>query len=88
VMRRFPQVLRNVSGVDRSRLEGAKALWDAVHKEEVELSGQGRVLIRPSGTEPLVRVMVEAADQSMATAMAERLVAAVTAATGSASAPQ
>lgn len=60
VMDRLPQVLVNVSGVDRDALEGATAVWDAVAVVEKVLGDGGRVLLRPSGTEPLVRVMVEA----------------------------
>lgn len=73
VMRRFPQVLVNVSGVDRGRLPEARALWDAVAAEEAALAETGRILVRASGTEPLVRVMVEAATQERAAETAERL---------------
>jgi phosphoglucosamine mutase len=59
---RLPQKLENVRVRDRGAIEGAKALWDAVDEENAKLEGRGRVLVRPSGTEPLVRVMVEAPD--------------------------
>ncbi len=62
-MTRFPQVLRNVQVADREGLEGAAAVWEAVRAAEAELGEAGRVLVRPSGTEPLVRVMVEAASE-------------------------
>jgi phosphoglucosamine mutase len=75
VMRRLPQVLVNVPDVDRSRLADATALWDAVAAEEAELDGAGRVLVRASGTEPLVRVMVEADAEERAAAVADRLAA-------------
>ena len=73
VMVRLPQVLINVSGVDRARTHADEALAAAVTEAELELGGTGRVLLRPSGTEPLVRVMVEAASAEQARAVAERL---------------
>ena len=73
VMRRLPQVLVNVPDVDRDRLEGADALWQAVQDEERQLDGSGRVLVRASGTEPLVRVMVEADSEARAQDVAHRL---------------
>lgn len=60
VMEKFPQTLINVTVADREAISGAKAVWEAVERINAELEGHGRVLIRPSGTEPLVRVMVEA----------------------------
>jgi phosphoglucosamine mutase len=77
VMRRLPQVLINVKGVDKSRVESDEELQVAVKAEEAELAGSGRVLLRKSGTEPVVRVMVEAAEQHQAQAVAERLVEVV-----------
>jgi phosphoglucosamine mutase len=73
VMRRLPQVLVNVRDVDRDRLDGAEALWQAVSNEEQALEGAGRILVRASGTEPLVRVMVEADSEERATDVANRL---------------
>lgn len=73
VVRRLPQVLINVPGVDKLRVGTSEALTAAVASAEAELAGTGRVLLRPSGTEPLVRVMVEAATRPQATAVAERL---------------
>ena len=73
VMRRLPQVLVNVAQVDRERLKGAAAIWQAVADEERALDGSGRVLVRASGTEPLVRVMVEADSQERANEVAQRL---------------
>jgi len=73
VMRRLPQVLINVRGVDKSRVEGNQAVQAEVRAAQAELDGVGRVLLRKSGTEPLVRVMVEAADAVHAQAVAERL---------------
>ncbi len=73
VMSRLPQVLRNVGGVKRSRLDGARRLWREVELVEAELAGHGRVLLRPSGTEDLVRVMVEAPTAEVAEAATDRL---------------
>ena len=83
-MDRFPQVLRNVTVVDRDALARADQVWAEVRAVEAELGGQGRVLLRQSGTEPLVRVMVEAATEDAAHQAADRLVAAVTATLGEA----
>jgi phosphoglucosamine mutase len=77
VMRRLPQVLVNVRVADRHALEGAIAVWRAVEEEQARLGDRGRVLVRSSGTEALVRVMVEAETQEEATATAERLAAVV-----------
>jgi phosphoglucosamine mutase len=77
VMRRLPQVLVNVRVADRHALEGATAVWEAVEREQARLGDTGRVLVRPSGTEALVRVMVEAETQEEATATADRLAAVV-----------
>ncbi len=77
VMDRLPQVLVNVSGVDRTGVDGCAPLQAAVAEAEAELGATGRVLLRPSGTEPVVRVMVEAADKAQADAVAARLVAVV-----------
>jgi phosphoglucosamine mutase len=77
VMTHFPQVLVNVKGVDKSALEANVAVADAVRAAESELGDTGRVLLRKSGTEPVVRVMVEAADGEQAAAVADRLVGIV-----------
>jgi phosphoglucosamine mutase len=77
VMTRLPQVLVNVKGVDKSRVESDDALQSAVRREEAALDGSGRVLLRKSGTEPLVRVMVEAPTQEQADAVAARLAGVV-----------
>jgi phosphoglucosamine mutase len=77
VMRRLPQVLVNVRVADRHALEGATTVWRAVAEEEARLGERGRVLVRPSGTEALVRVMVEAETEQEAKATADRLAAVV-----------
>ncbi|MGW5846902.1 phosphoglucosamine mutase [Streptomyces sp. NPDC055254] len=82
VMRRLPQVLINVPDVDRSRVATSAELATAVNEAERELGTTGRVLLRSSGTEPLVRVMVEAADIEQARAVAGRLADVVKSALG------
>ncbi|MEO3938177.1 phosphoglucosamine mutase [Dermatophilaceae bacterium Soc4.6] len=77
VMRRLPQVLVNVPGVDKDAVDGDDAVQAAVAAAEAELGTSGRVLLRKSGTEPLVRVMVEAADEAQAQAVAGRLAESV-----------
>ncbi len=77
VMNRLPQVLRNIRGVDRTKLDGATALWDEVKRVEAEMAGKGRVLIRPSGTEALVRVMVEAPTAEIAESVTAQLCSVV-----------
>jgi phosphoglucosamine mutase len=72
-MDKLPQRLINVRVADRDAVEGAAALWEAVHREAEQLEGRGRVLIRASGTEPLVRVMVEAPEREECDVVAERL---------------
>ena len=81
-MQRLPQVLINVSGVDKAAMTSNAALAAAVAEAEVELGSTGRVLLRPSGTEPLVRVMVEAAGAEQARAVADRLAEVVRASLG------
>jgi phosphoglucosamine mutase len=83
VMTRLPQVLRNVA-VERRDPDLADHIAAEVGAVEAALGDRGRVLVRPSGTEPLVRVMVEAPTADEAEAAAERLAAAVVAATTSA----
>jgi phosphoglucosamine mutase len=73
-MTAVPQVLRNVRVADRDGLAHAAAVWDDVRAVEAELGDHGRVLLRPSGTEPLVRVMVEASDADVAQRAVDRLV--------------
>jgi len=73
IMTVYPQVLVNVTGVDRSLVATDEVVQDAVAQASAALGQSGRVLLRPSGTEPLVRVMVEAADAETAHAQAEAL---------------
>jgi phosphoglucosamine mutase len=82
VMTRLPQVLRNVRVADRAGLDAADDFWTEVRAAEAELGGSGRVLVRPSGTEPVVRVMVEAPTADVAEGTADRLCSALAAALG------
>ncbi|MGR8008883.1 phosphoglucosamine mutase [Streptomyces hypolithicus] len=82
VMSRLPQILINVPDVDKSRVTTSAELAAAVADAERELGATGRVLLRSSGTEPLVRVMVEAADIDQAKSVAGRLADVVKSALG------
>ncbi len=73
VVTRLPQVLVNVPGVDKARAATDPGVAEAVAAAEARLGHTGRVLLRPSGTEPLVRVMVEAATQDHAETEAHQL---------------
>jgi phosphoglucosamine mutase len=81
-MDKLPQRLVNVRVRDRGALAAAPAVADAVERESAGLAGRGRVLVRPSGTEPLVRVMVEAPTEAEADEVCDRLVAVVEAEIG------
>jgi phosphoglucosamine mutase len=72
-MEKLPQVLINVEVADRDSIKEATTVWVAVERESEGLDGRGRVLLRPSGTEPLVRVMVEAPSAEEAETVGERL---------------
>jgi phosphoglucosamine mutase len=76
-MQKLPQVLLNVRVGDRDALAGSREVWDAVDRESQALTGKGRVLVRASGTEPLVRVMVEAPEEAQCEEIAGRLAATV-----------
>jgi phosphoglucosamine mutase len=81
-MQRLPQRLVNVRVRDREALNGAEDVKQAIAAAERELQGRGRVLVRPSGTEPLVRVMVEAPSDEEAQSVCDRLVELVQAQLG------
>jgi phosphoglucosamine mutase len=86
-MQKLPQRLVNIRAVDRAALAAAMAHGDvvgAIEREESELSGRGRVLVRASGTEPLIRVMVEAPSQAETDGACARLQAIVEATLGGA----
>ena len=71
-MQKLPQKLVNVTVAERGALDGATEVWAAIEAESARLEGRGRVLVRPSGTEPLVRVMVEAPDEAECDGVTER----------------
>jgi phosphoglucosamine mutase len=73
-MEKLPQVLESVEIPDRAALEQASAVWEAVEREKEALEGRGRVLVRASGTEPLIRVMVEAPTAAECDEVCSRLV--------------
>ena len=77
VITEYPQVLKNVTVADKSLLEHAEGVWQAVANAKRRLAHDGRILVRASGTEPLVRVMVEASTPEIANDVAERLCSAV-----------
>jgi phosphoglucosamine mutase len=72
-MKTYPQVLINIKGVDKSKVDSDKGLQDIVAQASAELGDSGRVLLRASGTENLVRVMVEASDEGTAHSWADRI---------------
>lgn len=77
VMDRFPQVLINVENVSKEKLESSKAIAVAISEYDAKLGTSGRILLRASGTEPLVRVMVEAESQNVAEEIAQKLASLV-----------
>jgi len=72
-LERWPQYTRNVRAARRSEWESVPAFADAVRQEETRLASTGRVLVRPSGTEPVLRITVEARDASVASSTVQRL---------------
>ncbi len=76
-MKRFPQVLINVKNIDKAKLDSSVAIKEVIRSAESELGDAGRVLLRASGTEALVRVMVEASSDSVATDIATRIAGVV-----------
>jgi len=77
VMRRYPQVMKNVRVADRALLATSSAVAQGIKAAEEELGDKGRVLVRASGTEPLIRVMAEAETEEEAAAVVERLASVV-----------
>jgi phosphoglucosamine mutase len=79
-MKKYPQRMINVPVSSKADLDNAAAVQQAVRAAEQRMAGRGRVLLRPSGTEPVVRVMVEGEDEQQVNAEAEQLAAVVAAA--------
>ena len=77
-MTKLPQIMKNVKVVDKSVVESVEII-EAVKQAEEEFAGRGRILLRPSGTEPVVRVMAEGEDESLVNALVDRLVDVVSA---------
>ena len=82
VMDKFPQALVNVRVVDKALYAGNGAIAAAEQRASAELGDEGRLLVRPSGTEPLIRVMVEARTQEQADQIAQRVANVVAAEIG------
>ena len=78
VMQTYPQILVNVRVADKDCVEGDPGVREAIEQAEASLSGKGRILVRPSGTEPLIRIMIEGQDESemrrLAKSVADRIV--------------
>jgi phosphoglucosamine mutase len=72
-MKKYPQILINIENVKKEKLASSEKINSAILKAEKELAANGRVLVRASGTEPLVRVMVEADDLNIAQSIADSL---------------
>jgi phosphoglucosamine mutase len=81
-MSKFPQIMKNVRLAQKVDLATMPAIQDAVVLVEERLAGRGRVLLRPSGTEPVVRVMVEGEDHALVETLCDELVQVVTQALG------
>lgn len=77
IITEYPQVLRNITVADKGKLETSHEIWDAVAEAERSLGDDGRILVRASGTEPLVRVMVEAPTAEVAERVADEIGAVV-----------
>ena len=76
-MPKYPQLLKNLRVEDKNAMMTNKAILAVIAEVETEMNGKGRVLVRPSGTEPLVRVMVEAETEALCESYVERILAVV-----------
>ena len=77
IMRKFPQVLKNVRVADKQQLQHNERIREVIRSVEARLGDNGRVLVRPSGTEPLVRVMAEGPDAAQVEAYVDRIAAII-----------
>jgi len=73
IMKKYPQVLINVETKDKSKLPSAKHFWEKVKELEKRLNGNGRIFVRPSGTESVIRIMVESTSEKLANSIAKQL---------------
>lgn len=76
-MPKYPQLLKNIRVEDKNAMMSNEAILAVIAEIEAEMDGKGRVLVRPSGTEPLVRVMVEAKTEALCESYVERILAVV-----------
>lgn len=76
-MPKYPQLLKNLRVEDKNAMMTNEAILAVIAEVEAEMNGKGRVLVRPSGTEPLVRVMVEAETEELCESYVERILAIV-----------
>jgi phosphoglucosamine mutase len=79
-MHKYPQILENVRVKKKIDVNASPAIQGAVQQVEKRLNGAGRVVLRPSGTEPVIRVMVEGRDEALVRQLAKELAASVVAA--------
>jgi len=77
IMRRHPQVLVNVVVADKTRYETSEPVREAIAHTQVTLGKNGRILVRPSGTEPLIRVMIEGQEEEQIRELAQRVADAI-----------
>jgi len=77
VMQIYPQVLLNVEVEDKSKYEGNEVIKNAINKAEESMGGKGRIVVRPSGTEPIIRVMVEGEDSKLIQNIAEEIASVI-----------
>ncbi len=76
-MNKFPQIMINVPDVDKNKLHGNNAIDQVIAAAEQKLAGRGRILLRPSGTEPVVRVMVEGENDGLVKTLCEEIASVV-----------
>ncbi len=69
----YPQILKNVNVTSKKKIQECPEVMDEIHSAEKRLNGQGRILVRPSGTEPKIRIMVEGMDQILIGQLADKL---------------
>jgi phosphoglucosamine mutase len=77
IMKVYPQVLLNVKVEDKSKYAGNARIEEAIKKAEETMGERGRIVVRPSGTEPLIRVMVEGEDEAEINRVAEDIAAVI-----------